>query len=47
MKNSDFYISPYGKKRKQEPNQLVCFMLSFFFALGIAVLIICHVALSV
>lgn len=45
MKNSDFYITPYGRKRKQEPKGLALFLLDFFFGLAIVTLIACVIAL--
>ena len=47
MKNSSLYITPYGKQKEQKPNQFVCFMLSFFFALAIATEIMCILILIV
>ena len=45
MENQNLYINPYGSKRNEEPNQLVCFLLSFLIGALITVWVLCALAL--
>lgn len=45
MKKANLYISPYGTKRNEEPNQFVCFLLSLLFGAMITALVLCVLAL--
>ena len=47
MENQNFYISPYGNKRKQNSGEFTSFLLQFVLGAFITAAILCAIALYV